>query len=123
MRIRVRIGAVELEGVLNGTETARAIAAALPIEGARRAFGGQLWVETPVDVDLDENLADTVELGEIAYWHAGLAIAIFLGPTPETPPGSERLVPTGEVTVVGRLDRASPDALDPAADTIRIERL
>jgi hypothetical protein len=120
--IRIRVGDVLLEGVLNDTETARSIAAALPFEGDLRAFGGQVYVETPVDVDLDENLTDEVELGDIAYWHAGMAVAFFLGPTPETPPGSERPVPAGEVTVVGRLVR-TPDGPDPAADTIRVERL
>lgn len=120
--IRIRIGALALEGELNATETARAIVAALPIEGDLRAFGGQVYVETPVDVDLDEDLTDAVELGDIGYWHPGLAVAFFLGPTPETPRGSDRPVPASEVTLVGRIVRPPAAASDfTAADTIRIE--
>ncbi|WP_207590928.1 cyclophilin-like family protein [Halomontanus rarus] len=60
-----------------------AVAAALPLEGEATRWGDELYVRTPVDVELDrENARLEVPEGAIAYWPTGDALCLFWGPTP-----------------------------------------
>ena len=120
--IRVLVDAVAFDARLFDGPTAQAIAAALPIEDVGRTFGQSFYVETPVTAEIPEDSTDAVQIGDIAYWPAALALAFFYGPTPESAPDSDRPVAASEVEVVGEL--LAPEGLRAleSFDRVRIER-
>ncbi|MCS7136178.1 MAG: cyclophilin-like fold protein [Nitrososphaerota archaeon] len=70
-------------------KTVTAILKRLPIESTAMRWGDEVYFETPVSVD-EENARTIMEVGEIAYWPPGRAIAIFFGPTPVSRHGEPR---------------------------------
>lgn len=53
----------------------------LPLEGRAKRWGKEIYFDVGFSLPL-ENGRREVEVGEMAYWPAGRAIAIFFGPTP-----------------------------------------
>ena len=61
--------------------TADALWDALPLQGEALRWGQEVYF--PVEVALPpETTREVLEVGEIAYWPAGPAVALFFGPTP-----------------------------------------
>lgn len=78
----------ELVEALN-PKTVTAILKRLPIESKAMRWGDEVYFETPVSVG-EENTKTVMEVGELAYWPPGRAIAIFFGPTPISQSGEPR---------------------------------
>ena len=98
--IRITAGPVQLDAVLNDTQTARAIGDVLPITAAANTWGDEIYFGIPVDADLEQG-QEVVELGDLGYWPPGRAFCIFFGPTPASR-GNE-IRPASAVTVIGGL--------------------
>lgn len=101
VKIRIQAGAVAVLGELHDTETAQAIAAALPLEATTHTWGEEIYFTIPVHQPLDQTAAELVEVGDIGYWPTGPALCLFFGPTPSSGPGEIR--PASAVNIVGRL--------------------
>jgi hypothetical protein len=101
VKIRLQAGAVAILGELHDTETARAIAAALPLEATVHTWGDEIYFTIPVRQALDETAVELVKAGDIGYWPKGPALCLFFGPTPISGPGEIR--PASAVSIVGRL--------------------
>jgi uncharacterized protein len=98
--IRMTIGNVSLEAVLNDTETAKAIWNVLPFEVRANTWGTEIYFEIPLKMGLEKAQED-LERGDLGYWPTGQAFCIFLGPTPASQ--GQEIRPVSAVTVFGRI--------------------
>jgi hypothetical protein len=105
--IRIKIGEIALEGVLNDTQTARAVADALPIQGSAQRWGGEIYFPIHVRAELEPGAREVLQPGELGYWPTGSAFCIFFGPTPAS--DADEIRAASDVNVLGRLsDDPSP---------------
>ena len=67
---------------LRNTETARLIAEPVPIKSKIQTWGEEIFFNTNLQVKLEDDARDVIQLGELAFWTEGSAIAIGYGKTP-----------------------------------------
>ena len=120
--IRIEADGVRLYAVLAGTPTADAVWEALPISGAAKRFGDEVYFEVAIHLPLEAGARSEVEPGDIGFWPQGPAIALFFGPTPMSRGSAP--VAASPVNVFGRI---TGDAMRLArvreGATIRLTRL
>lgn len=102
MQIVIEVEKTQLRAGLSETATARAIAAALPIEGRANRWGGEIYFSISVEAELEADARDVVEPGELAFWPPGRAFCIFFGATPASTGPEPRAA--SPVNVVGRIE-------------------
>jgi hypothetical protein len=100
-RIRIRIGAVQLEAELKANKTAEEIFKALPVEEWVNVWGEEIFFKIPGVKDHRETATTQVKIGDVAFWGAGQVLAIFFGRTPMSM-GADP-VPADRVNIVGRI--------------------
>ena len=98
--IRVTAGPVQVDALLNDTQTAQTIEDALPITAAANTWDDEIYFGIPVNADLEQGQA-VVDLGDLGYWPPGRAFCIFFGLTPAS--RDDEIRPTSAVTVIGRV--------------------
>jgi uncharacterized protein len=99
--IVITAGDQKINGFLDDSPTAKALAAALPIEADAQFWGEEIYFPVPqVVAELDDTAAVVVNVGDLAYWPTGRAFCIFFGLTPTSVPGEIR--PASAVNLVGR---------------------
>ena len=101
-RIRISAGPVSAGAVLNDTETAWAIANALPITAPANTWGDEIYFGILVTTGLEDDGQEVVELGELGYWPPGHAFCIFFGRTPAS--RGDEIRPASAVTVIGKVE-------------------
>lgn len=78
----IKIGNLEFEIFLRDTNTARQIKKNLPISGASNKWGKEYYFYTFLKLPIEDAAKQIINLGEIAYWPGGDAVAIGYGRTP-----------------------------------------
>jgi hypothetical protein len=99
--IRIEAGGERVYAVLSTTPTAGAVWDALPLEGRARLWGEEIYFDVDLRLPLEEKARAEVEIGAIAYWPEGPAIALFFGRTPLS--RGEAPVAASPVNVFGRI--------------------
>ena len=80
--IRIEADGVRLYAVLAATPTAGAVWEALPLEGHVRLWGEEVYFDVALRLPLEPDARLQVAPGDIGFWPAGPAIALFFGRTP-----------------------------------------
>ena len=120
----MRLFAGDVEVTVDTTEenprTVEAILSALPIESEARTWGEEVYFGIPVAIS-EENGRQEVEVGEVGYWPAGKAIALFFGRTPIST--DDRPKAFENVNVFGRI-AGDPNVLGRVkdGDPVRVRR-
>lgn len=100
-RISIRVGGIEIGGVLNESRTADAIWAALPITGRANRWGDEIYFAIPVRTS-GENGREVVDSGDLGYWPPGHAFCIFFGLTPAS--RGDEIRAASSVNVFGKVE-------------------
>jgi hypothetical protein len=121
-KIRITVGAVQVEAELKGTKTAQEIYAALPVDAPVNTWGEEFYFKLDGVKDYRETATTQVKIGDVAFWGAGQVLAIFFGRTPMSM-GPDP-VPADRVNVIGRIT-GDPTVLRRVmeAPRIRVERV
>ncbi|HIN14557.1 MAG TPA: hypothetical protein EYM69_02815 [Dehalococcoidia bacterium] len=112
-QIEISAGDVIVTAVLNDSDTADELWAALPITARAHTWGDEIYFSIPVSVEEAADSQETVEMGAVAFWPPGSALCLFWGPTPMSAPGEIR--PASAVNVMGLID-GDPTVLGGVAD-------
>ena len=65
----------------------------MPIEAKIATWGNEIYFDTPNnDIGVENDAKDVFNLGEIAFWNQGSAIAIGFGKTPASKKDEIRLI-------------------------------
>ena len=81
-RCKIIIKNYEIISCLNNSNTAEKIWSSLPLKSNVKIWGEEIYFYTSIDVCPESNAKDIIELGELAFWPEGKAIAIAFGKTP-----------------------------------------
>jgi len=65
-----------------GTGSVEALTGALPFHSVVHRWGEEIYFDAPFHADREGDARADMEVGEVAYWPDGDAIALFFGPTP-----------------------------------------
>ncbi|MFI6943991.1 cyclophilin-like fold protein [Streptomyces sp. NPDC050418] len=82
MQIRISWPADHLTATLDDTPTSRALAKALPLTASANTWGEEVYFDTGVSVELEDDAEQVVDPGTVAFWTDGDALALPYGPTP-----------------------------------------
>lgn len=100
-RVRLKVGDLELSGVLNATRTADKLWSELPIDASGNTWGDEIYFRTSIEAE-EEDSQEVVDLGDIGYWPPGQALCLFYGPTPAS--SGDEIRPASPVNVIGKMD-------------------
>jgi len=82
MRLRISAGSTRFEIEISSSETAKALAAAVPFESRAQTWGEEVYFATPVSAKLESGARQVVEAGTVCFWTQGNALALPYGRTP-----------------------------------------
>lgn len=105
-----------------GSKTVDGLVRALPLTSTVNRWGSEIYFYVDFEAPLEGGARSEMNVGEIAYWPNGPALAIFFGPTPAS--SDEKPVAASDCNVIGRVD-ARADQLERARDgaTIRVTQV
>ena len=93
MNFEIVIDEIKIICKANKTETASKILKLLPIRSKISTWGDEIYFDMPKnDIKPEKNAKEVFNLGEIAFWNKGSAIAIGFGPTPVSKGSEIRLI-------------------------------
>ncbi|MBS3765764.1 hypothetical protein KGY71_04510 [Candidatus Bipolaricaulota bacterium] len=101
-KITITVDGETFEAGLNDTDTAEAVMEVLPVEAEPSFWGEEIYFDIPEVKEENEEPAEKLDVGDLAYWPDGHAFCIFYGPTPNSEDTEPR--PASPVTVIGSLN-------------------
>ena len=94
---------------LRDTETARLILKSVPINSKIQMWGEEIFFNTNIQVALEDDAKEVMQLGELAFWTEGSAIAIGYGKTPVSVGQEIRLIGPCNVWADGSFKKSDFD--------------
>ena len=101
---------------LRNTETAKLIAESVPIKSKIQTWGEEIFFNTNLQVKLEDDARDVMQLGELAFWTEGSAIAIGYGKTPVSIDQEIRLIGPCNVWGNANFKKSDFDNVKPGDD-------
>lgn len=104
-KIRVRFkGGPEITVLLreDDTPSTTSLLSVLPFSSRAQTWGDEVYFEAPFHVDLEKDARALMEVGEVAFWPDGDALALFFGPTPASTGPSPRAY--SPCNILGRIE-------------------
>ena len=93
MDFEIVIDEIKIICKANKSQTASKILKLLPIKSKISTWGDEIYFDIPKnDIKPESNAKEVFNLGEIAFWNQGSAIAIGFGPTPVSKGSEIRLI-------------------------------
>ena len=105
---------------LRNTETSRLIANSIPINSKIQIWGEEIFLNTNLQIKLEDDAKEVMKLGELAFWTEGSAIAIGYGKTPVSIDQEIRLIGPCNVWADGNFKKSDFDNIKPG-DEISLE--
>jgi hypothetical protein len=119
--LHIRFGDLTVTVDLLDTPTARAVVEAAPFAATAQTWGEEVYFSAPLPALAREAEArEVVELGEVAVWVEGAAIALGYGPTPVSRGDEIRLAAPVNVVGTAREDLRALSAVADG-DPVRVE--
>ncbi len=116
--ITIDFGELTILAELNDSETARKVAAALPISSRVNTWGDEIYFPIPVKAGPEKDATEEMEVGDIAYWPPGHSFCLFFGPTPASVDDRPRAA--SPVNKIGRI-LSDPELLKKVPDGAKVE--
>ena len=107
---------------LRETLTADIIYNSLPLKSKIQKWGEEFFFETGLNVELENNAKSVVNIGEIAFWNDGSAIAIGYGKTPISKGNEIRLISPCNIWADCKFDKSYIENIK-ENETIILERV
>ena len=121
-KIVLKCKKAELILELRETLTADLIYNSLPLKSKIQKWGEEFFFETGLNVELENNAKSVVNIGEIAFWNDGSAIAIGYGKTPISKGNEIRLISPCNIWADCKFDKSYIENIK-ENETIILERI
>jgi|TARA_B110000003_G_scaffold62303_1_gene62692 hypothetical protein len=121
-KIVLKCKKAELILELRETLTADIIYNSLPLKSKIQKWGEEFFFETGLNVELENNAKSVVNIGEIAFWNDGSAIAIGYGKTPISKGNEIRLISPCNIWADCKFDKSYIENIK-ENETIILERV
>ena len=100
------------------TGTVSALLGAVPFRSVVHRWGDEVYFDAPFHSDREPDARADMEIGEVAFWPDGDAIAVFFGPTPASRTGKPRAY--SPCNILGKI-QASPAQLRSVEEGTTVE--
>jgi hypothetical protein len=112
----------ELVLELRETLTADIIYNSLPLKSKVQKWGDEIYFETGLSIELESDAKSIVNIGEIAFWNSGSAIAIGYGKTPISKGNEIRLISPCNIWADSKFEKSYIENIK-ENETIVLERI
>ncbi len=103
-----------------GTPTVAVLLGALPFKASAHRWGDEVYFKAPIHAEIEEDARAEMNVGDVAFWPDGDAVAIFFGPTPVSTDSKPRAY--SPCNIVGKVTE-SPELLKGVKEGTPVEVL